>query len=130
VAASHGHPATVRLTTDNPGLSPRPTQRALIRADIVFVTKYRWPVFTEAMVIFGEYAMRAELDVEMVPFDSQIYRAYDPPALAISTLCSGSRASSSTRCAASSPAPVSAPGAQPPLVFVPLRRLLPRRTVP
>jgi putative transposase len=41
------------------------------------------------MLTFGEYTMRAvcaELDVEMVSFDSQAHRAHYPPTLVISTL--------------------------------------------
>jgi putative transposase len=66
---------------------------SLRHAHLVFVTKYRRPVFTDEMLTFCENTMRAvctELDVELVEFNGEsdhvhLLVAY-PPALAIATL--------------------------------------------
>ena len=66
---------------------------SLLHAHLVFVTKYRLPVFTDAMLTFAETTMRsvcAALDVELVEFNGEtghvhLLVAY-PPTLAISVL--------------------------------------------
>ena len=66
---------------------------SLLHAHLVFVTKYRRPVFTDAMLTFTENTMRgvrAELDVELVEFNGEpdhvhLLVAY-PPTVAISVL--------------------------------------------
>ncbi|ASX03551.1 IS200/IS605 family transposase [Mycobacterium intracellulare] len=66
---------------------------SLLHAHLVFVTKYRRSVFTDAMLTYCETTMRtvcAELDVELVEFNGEadhvhLLVAY-PPTLAISTL--------------------------------------------
>ena len=66
---------------------------SLLHAHLVFVTKYRRAVFTDAMLTFCEHTMRAvcaELDVELVEFNGEadhmhLLVAY-PPTLAISVL--------------------------------------------
>ncbi len=66
---------------------------SLLHAHLVFVTKYRRPVFTNAMLTFAETTMRAvcaELDAELVEFNGEtdhvhLLVAY-PPTLAISVL--------------------------------------------
>ena len=66
---------------------------SLLHAHLVFVTKYRRPVFTDEMLSFCEHTMRAvcaELDAELVEFNGEadhvhLLIAY-PPTLAISTL--------------------------------------------
>jgi len=64
-----------------------------LHAHLVFVTKYRRPVFTDEMPTFAENTMRAvcsELDVELVAFNGETDHAHllvqYPPSLAISTL--------------------------------------------
>jgi putative transposase len=65
----------------------------LLHAHLVFVTKYRRPVFTDAMLTFTENTMRgvcADLDAELVEFNGQadhvhLLVAY-PPTLPISVL--------------------------------------------
>src|SRR5271163_4243556 len=65
----------------------------LLHAHLVFVTKYRRPVFTDAMLTYCEHTMRAacaDLDAELVEFNGEtdhvhLLVAY-PPTLAISTL--------------------------------------------
>ncbi len=47
---------------------------SLLHAHLVFVTKYRRAVFTDAMLTFCEHTMRgvcAELDVELVEFNGE-----------------------------------------------------------
>jgi putative transposase len=66
---------------------------SLLHAHLVFVTKYRHPVFTDEMLTFTETTMRAvcaDLDVELVEFNGEtdhvhLLVAY-PPTLAISVL--------------------------------------------
>jgi putative transposase len=66
---------------------------SLLHAHLVFVTKYRRPVFTDAMLIFTEKTMRgvcADLDAELVQFNGEadhvhLLVAY-PPTVAISAL--------------------------------------------
>ena len=66
---------------------------SLLHAHLVFVTKYRRPVFTDEMLSFCEHTMRAvcaELDAELVEFNGEadhvhLLIAY-PPTLAVSTL--------------------------------------------
>lgn len=66
---------------------------SLLHAHLVFVTKYRRRVFTDAMLTFTENNMRSvcvELDDELVEFNGEadhvhLLVAY-PPALAISVL--------------------------------------------
>ena len=66
---------------------------SLLHAHLVFVTKYRRPVFTNAMLTFAETTMRAvcaELDAELVEFNGEtdhvhLLVAY-PLTLAISVL--------------------------------------------
>ena len=66
---------------------------SLLHAHLMFVTKYRRPVFTDAMPTFTETTMRdvyAELDVELVEFNGETNHAHllvaYPPTLAISVL--------------------------------------------
>ena len=64
-----------------------------LHAHLVFVTKYRRPVFTDEMLTFAENTMRtvcSDLDVELVEFNGEtdhvhLLVAY-PPTMAISTL--------------------------------------------
>jgi putative transposase len=63
-----------------------------LHAHLVFVTKYRRPVFTDEMLTFREHTLRAasELDAEPAEFNGEadhvhLLVAY-PPTLAISTL--------------------------------------------
>jgi putative transposase len=66
---------------------------SLLHAHLVFVTKYRRPVFTDQMLTFCErtmHAVFAEPDVELVEFNGEadhvhLLVAY-PPTLAISAL--------------------------------------------
>ncbi|WP_255774467.1 IS200/IS605 family transposase [Mycobacteroides abscessus] len=66
---------------------------SLLHAHLVFVTKYRRKLFTDAMLMFTEITMRqvcAELDVELVEFNGEadhvhLLVAY-PPTLATSVL--------------------------------------------
>ncbi|MDT5049751.1 MAG: REP-associated tyrosine transposase [Mycobacterium sp.] len=66
---------------------------SLLHAHLVFVTKYRRPVFTGQMLTFAEHTLRAvcaELHAELVEFNGEadhvhLLVAY-PPTLAISTL--------------------------------------------
>ena len=47
---------------------------SLLHAHLVFVTKYRRPVFTDEMLSFCEHTMRAvcaELDAELVEFNGE-----------------------------------------------------------
>jgi putative transposase len=72
---------------------------SLLHAHLVFVTKYRRPVFTDAMLTFCEHTMRTvctEIDTELVEFNGHadhvhLLVAY-PPTLAISTRCRGAKA--------------------------------------
>ena len=65
----------------------------MLNAHLVFVSKYRRRVFTDAMLTFTEHTMRgvcADLDVELVEFNGEtdhvhLLVAY-PPTLAISVL--------------------------------------------
>jgi REP-associated tyrosine transposase len=66
---------------------------SLLHAHLVFVTKFRRPVFTDAMLTFCEHTMRAvcaDLDVELVEFNGEADHVHllvhYPPTLAISTL--------------------------------------------
>ena len=66
---------------------------SLLHAHLVFVTKYRRKVFTNAMLTYCESTMReicAELNVELVEFNRETDHAHllvsYPPTLAISTL--------------------------------------------
>jgi len=66
---------------------------SLLHAHLVFVTKYRRPVFTDAMLTFTEKTMHgvcADLDAELVQFNGEadhvhLLVAY-PPTVAISAL--------------------------------------------
>lgn len=66
---------------------------SLLHAHLVFVTKYRRQVFTDAMLTYCESTMRAvcaDLDADLVEFNSEadhvhLLVAY-PPTLAISVL--------------------------------------------
>ena len=65
---------------------------SLLHAHLVFVTKYRRPVFTDAMLTFTEHTrgVCADLDAELVEFngetdDVHLLVAY-PPTVAISVL--------------------------------------------
>ena len=68
---------------------------SLLHTHLVFVTKYRRPVFTDAMLTFCEATMhlvRAEIDTELVEFNGEtdhmhLLVAY-PPTLSISTALS------------------------------------------
>ena len=64
---------------------------SLLHAHLVFVTKYRRPLFTDAMLTYCEHTMRdvcTELDVELVEFNGETDHAHllvaYPPTLAIS----------------------------------------------
>ncbi len=64
-----------------------------LHAHLVSVTKYRRPVFTDAMLTFCEHTMRAacaELDAELVEFNGEADHVHllvtYPPTLAISAL--------------------------------------------
>jgi putative transposase len=66
---------------------------SLLHAHLVFVTKYRHPVFTDAMLAYCEHTMRgvcADLDVELVEFNGETDHVHllvvSPPAVAISVL--------------------------------------------
>ena len=66
---------------------------SMLHAHLVFVTKYRRPVFTDAMLTFCEHTMRtvcADLDVELVEFNGETDHVHllvvYPPAVAISVL--------------------------------------------
>ena len=66
---------------------------SLLHAHVVFVTKYRRPVFTDAMLTHCENIMRdacTELGTELVEFNGEADHVHllvsYPPALAISTL--------------------------------------------
>jgi putative transposase len=66
---------------------------SLPHAHLVFVTKYRRPVFTDEMLTFCENTMRAvcgELDIELVEYNGEPDHAHPllayPTALAIATL--------------------------------------------
>jgi putative transposase len=66
---------------------------SLPHAHLMFVTKYRRPVFTDAMLTFTENTMRgvrAELDVELVEFNGEPDHVHPlvayPPTVAISVL--------------------------------------------
>jgi putative transposase len=63
---------------------------SFLHSHLVFVTKYRRPIFTGDMLTFYEHTMRAELDAELVEFNGEaehghLLVAY-PPTFAISTL--------------------------------------------
>ena len=65
----------------------------MLHAHLVFVTKYRRPVFTDAMLTYCEHTMRAacaDLDAELVEFNGETDHVHllvtYPPTLAISTL--------------------------------------------
>ena len=66
---------------------------SLLHAHLVFVTKYRRPVFTDAMLTFCEHTMRgvcADFNAELVEFNGEadhvhLLVAY-PPTVAISVL--------------------------------------------
>jgi putative transposase len=52
---------------------------SLLRGHLVFVTKHRRPVFTDAMLTFCEHTMRtecAELAVELVEFSGEANHVY------------------------------------------------------
>ena len=66
---------------------------SLLHAHLVFVTKYRRKVFTNAMLTYCENTMRevcAELNAELVEFNGEADHVHllvsHPPTLAISTL--------------------------------------------
>ena len=66
---------------------------SLLHAHLVFVTKYRRALFTDAMLTFCEHTMRtvfAELDVELVEFNGETHHVHPlaayPPTLSISAL--------------------------------------------
>jgi putative transposase len=66
---------------------------SLLHAHLVFVTKYRRPVFTDAMLIFTEKTMHgvcADLDAELVQFNGEVDHVHllvaYPPTVAISAL--------------------------------------------
>lgn len=66
---------------------------SLLHAHLVFVTKYRRPVFNDAMLTFTEHTMRtvcADLAVELVEFNGEADHVHllvgYPPTLAISVL--------------------------------------------
>ena len=66
---------------------------SLLHAHLVFLTKYRRAVFTDAMLTFCEHTLRgvcAELDVELIEFNGEADHAHllvaYPPTLAISVL--------------------------------------------
>jgi putative transposase len=66
---------------------------SLLHAHLLLVTKYRPPVFTDAILTFCERTMRdvgADLDAELVEFNGEADHVHllvaDPPTLAISTL--------------------------------------------
>jgi REP-associated tyrosine transposase len=66
---------------------------SLLHAHLVFVTKYRRPVFTDAMLIFTEHTMRGacdELDAELVEFNGETDHVHPlityAPTVAISAL--------------------------------------------
>jgi REP element-mobilizing transposase RayT len=107
---------------------------SLLHDHLVFVTKYRRAVFTDAMLTFCEQTMRAvcaELDVELVEFNGEadhthLLVAY-PPTLAICVLAH--RLKGRTAYAVRIHGRLSPrPHAWPSLVAVLLRRLLRRRT--
>jgi REP element-mobilizing transposase RayT len=89
---------------------------SLLRAHMVFVTKYRRPVFTGAMLTFCEQTIRsvcAESDVEMTEFNGEADRVHmlvaSRPTLAISALVQRLKAAPPTRCIASTPTAKHAP---------------------
>jgi putative transposase len=66
---------------------------SLLHAHLVFVTKYRRPVFTDAMLTFCEHTMRgvcADFNAELVEFNGEVDHVHllvaYPPTLAISVL--------------------------------------------
>jgi putative transposase len=66
---------------------------SLLHAHLVFVTKYRRPVFTDPMPTFCAHTMRtvcADLDVELTEFNGEADHVHPlgahPPTRAISTL--------------------------------------------
>lgn len=74
---------------------------SLLHAHLVFVTKYRRPVFTDAMLTFTEHTLRgvrAELEAELIEFNGETDHVhllvYYPPAVALSKLWSPRRARS------------------------------------
>jgi putative transposase len=93
VGVTHLHAHTIRPTSDNPDLPTRRHSVSLLHAHLVFVTKYRRPVFTDTMPTFCDHTLRAvcaQLDVELVQFNGEpdhvhLLVAY-PPTLAISVL--------------------------------------------
>jgi putative transposase len=59
---------------------------SLLHAHLVFVTKYRRPVFTDAMLTFTEHTLRgvrAELEAELIEFNGETDHVHllisDPP---------------------------------------------------
>jgi REP element-mobilizing transposase RayT len=108
---------------------------SLLHAHLVFVTKYRRPVFTDAMLTFCEHTMRTvctEIDTELVEINGDadhvhLLVAY-PPTLAISTRCRGAMAARLTPCAANTPVLACAPACADISGRRLLRRLLPPST--
>jgi len=88
----------------------------LLHAHLVFVTKYRRPVFTDAMLTYCEHTMRAacaDLDAELVEFNGETDHVHllvsYPPHSRSPHSSSDSKAVPLTRYGANTPAPVSAP---------------------
>ena len=107
-----------------------------LHAHLVLVTTYRRPVFTDEMLTFAENTMRtvcSDLDVELVEFNGEtdhlhLLLAY-PPTIAISTLIPRLKGRTAYEGATRIHRPLCPrPHARTPLVAVPLRRLLRRRT--
>jgi REP element-mobilizing transposase RayT len=109
---------------------------SLLHAHLVFVTKYRRPVFTGQMLTLCEHtvgAVHAELDVELVEFNGeadhvQLLVAY-PPTLAISTLVQRLKVARLTPCDANTWHLCPRPHARTPVIGAVFRRLPPRRTL-
>ena len=108
---------------------------SLLHAHLVFVPKYRRPVFTDAMLTFTENTMRgvcADLDAELVEFNGEadhvhVLLAY-PPTLAISVLVQRLKGRTAYEVRREFTGACVRPHARTPLVAVLLRRLLWWRT--
>ena len=107
---------------------------ALLHAHLVFVTKYRRGVFTDAMLTFTERTMREvcdQLNVELVEFNGEsdhvhLPVAY-PPTLAISVLAQRLKGHTANAVRREYTGVCPRPHARAPSVAVLLRRLLRRR---
>ena len=89
---------------------------SLLHAHLVFVTKYRRPVFTDAMLTFTEHTIRgvcAELEAELIEFNGETDHVHllipSPPTVAISALVQRLKGRTATRSAVNTAPSVSAP---------------------